>query len=299
MNPAEVLGALTWRDALDLGLLFFFCYGLLRLLQGTRAVPVLLAVAFFAALAVVARTLELVAVAALLQYFLEYVFIILVVVFNQEIRRVLVRVGQRLLPQTRRKAAVNAVERLLVAADRLRKARIGALIIMEGEIDVLEVCSDGGVEIDAPMVSETLVALAVPESVNVAHDGGILIQSFRISRAGLICPLSQREDMDPRFGTRHRGAIGVSEETDALVLVLSEERGEMRVVEDGEISEPLDRDGLRSRILEWVEGEQVPPEPDDTAEPDPPGPSASSSSNRLAPTPGSGSGSGSEGRTGT
>src|SRR5690606_26015307 len=141
--------------------------------------------------------------------------------------------------QARREATETAVETLVRACDRLVKGRIGALLILEGEFDVLEVCTDVGSKIDAPLRAETLVALAVPHSVNTAHDGAILIRDFRIERAGVVCPLSSRS-LDPRFGTRHRGAIGVSEDSDALVIVLSEERGELRVVEGGVISEALE-----------------------------------------------------------
>lgn len=253
MSPTEFIYALTWRDALDLGLLILLSYSLLRLLQGTRVIPILLSVAFMAALSFVARALDLVAVAELLRYFLEYVIIILIVVFHQELRRFLLRMGTRLLPSGRREAAASAISELLTASERLKRARIGALFILEGELDVREVCSDDGREVDAPLKADTLVALAVPHSVNLAHDGGVLIKDFRIARAGLICPLSQREDLDPRFGTRHRGALGVSEETDSLVVVVSEERGEFRAVEGGVISEPLDRAGLEEVIMAWLD----------------------------------------------
>jgi uncharacterized protein (TIGR00159 family) len=261
LSPTEFIYALTWRDALDFGLLVLLSYSLLRLLRGTRVIPILLSVAFFAALGFVARTLDLVAVAELLRYFLEYVIIILIVVFHQELRRFLLRMGQRLLPGGRRQAAESAVGELLTAVERLKRARIGALFILEGELDVAEVCSDAGREVDAPMKADTLVALCVPHSVNLAHDGAILVQDFHIARAALICPLSQREDLDPRFGTRHRGALGVSEETDALVIVCSEERGEVRAVEGGFITAPLERAELEDVILAWLD--RPPPRKDD------------------------------------
>ena len=101
MTPQEFLAALSWRDALDFSLLLVIVYACLRLLQGTRAVPVLLSVAVFSALAAAASALDLVAVAALLKYFLEYIIIILIVVFHQELRRIFLRMGQRLLPHGR------------------------------------------------------------------------------------------------------------------------------------------------------------------------------------------------------
>lgn len=253
MTPHEFIAALSWRDALDFGLLLIIVYAALRLVQGTRAMPVLLAVALVSGLAAVARALDLVAVAALLKYFLEYIIIILIVVFHQELRRIFLRVGQRLLPHGRREAARSAVGELVLAVERLRRARFGAIVVLQGEIDVLDVVSDRGREINAALQADTLVALLVPHPINLAHDGAVLIQNFRIARAGVICPLTQRDRLEPSFGTRHRGALGVSEETDAFVVVVSEERGEIRVIQRGEYSESLSAAELEARIAVWLD----------------------------------------------
>lgn len=252
MNPSDVLAALTWRDVIDFVLLYAVAYAVLRVLKGTRAVPVLVSVALLAAAAFVAGELDFVGISVLLRYLLQYIIIILIVVFHQELRRLLVRMGQRLLPQARREAAESGVEALVAACDRLVKARVGALFILEGEFEVLQICSHVGKRIDARLESETLVALAVPHPANTAHDGAVLIDDFRIARAGVICPLTE-QTLDPRFGTRHRGAIGVSEDSDALVIVVSEERGELRVVEGGVISDPLDTMQLAQRIHAWID----------------------------------------------
>jgi uncharacterized protein (TIGR00159 family) len=252
VNPGDVLAALTWRDVIDFVLLYAVAYAVLRVLKGTRAVPVLVSVALLAAAAFVAGELDFVGISVLLRYLLQYIIIILIVVFHQELRRLLVRMGQRLLPQARREAAESGVEALVAACDRLVKARVGALFILEGEFEVLQICSHVGKRIDARLESETLVALAVPHPANTAHDGAVLIDDFRIARAGVICPLTE-QTLDPRFGTRHRGAIGVSEDSDALVIVVSEERGELRVVEGGVISEPLDAVQLAQRIHAWID----------------------------------------------
>jgi diadenylate cyclase len=253
VTPHEFIAALSWRDALDFGILLIVVYAGLRLVQGTRAMPVLLSVALLSGLAAVAGALDLVAVAALLKYFLEYIIIILIVVFHQELRRIFLRMGQRLLPHGRREAARSAVGELVLACERLRRARFGALVMLQGEIDILDVVSDRGREINAALQADTLVALIVPHPINLAHDGAVLIQNFRIARAGVICPLTQRDRLDPSFGTRHRGALGVSEETDAFVVVVSEERGEIRVVQRGEISEPLTAAELEGRIAVWLD----------------------------------------------
>ena len=251
-SAPDMIAALSWRDLVDFVLLFALAYAALRLLKGTRALPVVIVVALLAAAGALARELNIVGIGVLLRYVLEYIIIILIVVFHQELRRLLVRMGQRLMPQARREAAETAVEGLASACERLVKARIGALLILEGEFDVLQICSDVGKRIDAPLRPETLVALTVPHAVNTAHDGAILIREFRIERAGVVCPLSS-QTLDPRFGTRHRGAIGVSEDSDALVIVLSEERGEVRVVEAGVISEALDRKQLEQRVQAWID----------------------------------------------
>lgn len=251
MSPTELISALTWRDGLDFGLLFLIAYGLLRRVKGTRAVPVLVAVASFGVLTWTVQALDLIAVASLLKYVFESVILVVIVVFQQELRRALLYVGQRLLPAGRREAAVSAVGELVAGLERLKRARVGALVILQGEIDLLSVATHRGVPIDAPLRSETLVALAVPHAVNTAHDGAILIQDFRIARAGIICPLTEQQ-LDPRFGTRHRAAIGSTEETDALALVVSEERGELRLVQHGRMSEALRVSELEARITAWL-----------------------------------------------
>ena len=219
MSPTELISAFTWRDGLDFGLLFLIAYGFLRMVRGTRAVPVLVAVASFGVLTWTVQALDLIAVASLLKYAFESMILVVIVVFQQELRRALLYVGQRLLPAGRREAAESAVGELVAGLERLKRARVGALVILQGEIDLLSVATHRGVRIDAPLRSETLVALAVPHAVNTAHDGAILVQDFCIARAGIICPLTEQQ-LDPRFGTRHRAAIGATEETDALALVV-------------------------------------------------------------------------------
>ena len=251
MNPAELISAFTWRDGLDFFLLFILAYGLLRVVRGTRAAPVLVAVACLGLLAGAVRVLDLIAVATILRYVFESIILLVIVVFQQELRRVLLYVGQRLMPAGRREAAQSAVEELIAGLERLKRARVGALVVLQGEIDVLAVATGRGIPIDAPLRAETLVALCVPHAVNTAHDGAVVIADFRIGRAGVICPLTEQQ-VDARFGTRHRAAIGVTEETDALVIVVSEERGEVRIVHRGVISDPLRISDLEGRIVGWL-----------------------------------------------
>ena len=133
MNPQEWVQALTWRDALDFGLLVVIVYNLLKVVRGTRAVPVLVAVSVFGLLAWTVSQLDLIASASLLKYFFESIIILLIVVFQQELRRMLLYLGQRLLPSNRREAAKSAMGELVAGLERLKKARIGALVVLHGE----------------------------------------------------------------------------------------------------------------------------------------------------------------------
>ncbi len=251
MNLQELLAAFTWRDGLDFGLLVLVSYGLLRLVRRTRALPVLLALALLGLVAWVVRWLDLIGIASLLRAFFEYFIIILIVVFRQELRRGLLALGQRLMPGARHQAGASSVEEILLAVDRLLRGGVGGMFVLQGNLDVTEATPDPGREVDAPVRADLLVALAAPHPVNSLHDGAILIDDPQIRRAGIVCPLTRTEGLDPRFGTRHRAAVGLSEETDALVIVLSEERGEARVAEGGAISEPLDAARIQDRILAW------------------------------------------------
>ncbi|MCR9164831.1 MAG: diadenylate cyclase [Nannocystaceae bacterium] len=245
------MAALTWRDGLDFGLLVLIVYHLLKVVRGTRAVPVLVAVSVFGLLALTVSQLDLIASASLLKYFFESIIILLIVVFQQELRRMLLVLGQRILPSNRREAAQSALSELVAGLERLKRARIGALVVLQGDIDVMSVATGVGTEIDAPLKAETLVALSIPHAANTAHDGAIVVENFRITRAGVILPLSG-QTLDPRFGTRHRGALGVSEETDGFVLIISEERGELRIAHRGIISDPLEPAELQARVETWL-----------------------------------------------
>ncbi|HET6585785.1 MAG TPA: DNA integrity scanning protein DisA nucleotide-binding domain protein [Nannocystaceae bacterium] len=271
MNVGEWLSALTWRDALDFFCLFIVVYGLLRAAKRTRAAPVLAAVVAFGAIAWAVRALDLIALATLLRYVFDSIIILLIVVFHQELRRLLVVLGQRLVPAGRRRAAASAVGELVSGLGRLQKARVGALVVLQGETDVLLAAKNRGLEIDAPLRADTIVALAIPHMANAAHDGALVIQEFRIARAGVICPLSD-QPIDPSFGTRHRAGLGISEESDALVLVLSEESGELRIIYRGAISEALRVDDLEARITQWLEtprAEATRPAPEQAVQQDP------------------------------
>ncbi|RMH00176.1 MAG: TIGR00159 family protein [Deltaproteobacteria bacterium] len=252
MKIGDLLTALSWRDVLDFVLLYVMAYGALRVVRRTRAVPVALALLVIGALAGLVRWLDLIATATVLRYFFDSFILILIVVFRQELRRGLLLFGQRLMPHRAVAGHRSTVQEIVTAVDRIVRGGVGTMIALQGRMDLAEVASDPGRAVDAPVRADLLVALAVPHPANLAHDGAIVIDGDRIVRAGLVCPLTVRTDLDPRFGTRHRGAIGLSEDSDALVIVVSEERGEIRVAYRGEISAPLTLGELQDRLDAFV-----------------------------------------------
>lgn len=251
MNPQEWVSALTWRDALDFGLLYALVYASLKVARGTRAIPVLMAFAAFGLLAWAANQIDLIASASVLRVFFESIIVLLIIIFQHELRRFFLDFGQRLLPRNRRESAQTAVEELVSGIERLQRARVGLLLVLEGDLSILDRATGRGAEIDAPLRSGILVALAIPHAANTVHDGAILVENFRIMRAGVICPLSD-QTLDPRFGTRHRGALGCTEESDALALILSEERGELRIAYRGAISDSIRTSELEAHINHWL-----------------------------------------------
>ncbi len=248
MTIPDVLRALSWKDALDFVLLYIVAYAALRLVRRTRALPVALSLLLLGALAGVVRWLDLIGTATVLRYFFESFILILIVVFRQELRRGLLLLGQRLMPTGTRGAAPGTAQEIVTAVDRLVRGHIGTLVVLQGRIDVVELASDPGRPVDAPVRADLLVALAIPHPANLSHDGATVLSGDRIVRAGLVCPLTQRTDLAPQFGTRHRGALGLSEDSDALVIAVSEERREVRVAERGEFTPPLSLAELHDRV---------------------------------------------------
>src|SRR5262249_15558687 len=195
-----------------------------------------------------AEQLELTTVSWLLDNFINYFIIIIIVVFQHDIRRGLVRIGQNLFAFGRTYEETHVFEEVIHACEHLAKARIGAIIVFEREGDVSEFVDTGRI-MDARVSKELLVSLFVPSRDNVLHDGAAILKNLRVQQAGAVLPLSPNPKLDPALGTRHRAAIGITEETDAVAVVVSEERGEMSLCFHGNIARDLDSTPLRKALL--------------------------------------------------
>ncbi|MEO8904750.1 MAG: diadenylate cyclase CdaA [Polyangiaceae bacterium] len=237
------------RDALDVFLVYYIVYRALLVLRGTRAMQVGMGLAMVFVLYVVAQVLKLVTVLNIMGALISSMILIIVVVFQNDIRRGLQRVGSRAwfggLARTQESQLIDAV---VEAATDLARHRIGALITFEQDANLDEfVGVHKGHVLDAQVSRELLVTLFLPEGVNKLHDGSVIIRNYRIAKAGVFFPMPEGRVMDDSFGSRHRAALGITEETDAVVVIVSEERGTISFCFNGNIASNLD--GLKLRTM--------------------------------------------------
>jgi diadenylate cyclase len=230
------------RDTADVLLVAIGIYWLLLLIKGTRAIQILVGLGALIGLRVAADFFELLTLAWLLDNFLGPAVLIVVILFQADIRRGLGRLGRGFFPRLSERQESQIVEEVVRAAQALSARRIGALVVLERRTG-LDDQVESGTPLDAAVSKELLTSLFQPTSP--LHDGAVLIQQGRVSHAGAILPLTLRTDLPEGVGTRHRAAVGITEETDAAVIVVSEETGSISVVMGGEMIRGLDAPRLR------------------------------------------------------
>ena len=241
-----------FRDTIDILLVTLGIYWLLLLIRGTRAVQILVGLIVLLSASVASNLFNLVALRLILDNFLGSAAIILVVLFQQDLRRALARVGRGFFPSVSAQEEVQIVEEVVRAAQTLAQRRVGALIVLERETN-LDDQIEAGTPVDANVSKELLTALFIPYSP--LHDGAVLIQRGRIAYAGCVLPLTARLNLPEGLGTRHRAGVGITEETDALVVIVSEETSAISVMLGGEIMPGLDPPRLRVVLREILSGE--------------------------------------------
>jgi len=245
LTPLQVV-----RDVLDIFLVYYIVYRALLVLRGTRAMQVGVGLAMVFVLYIVAQLLQLVTVLNIMGALISSMILIIVVVFQNDIRRGLQRVGSRAwfggLVRTQESKLIDAV---VEAATDLARHRIGALITFEQDANLDEfVGVHKGHVLDAQVTRELLVTLFIPEGVNKLHDGSVIIRNYRIAKAGVFFPMPEGRVVDDSFGSRHRAALGITEETDAVVVIVSEERGTISFCFNGNIASNLDGAKLRTML---------------------------------------------------
>lgn len=233
----------NWRNALEIMILSVGIYSALRFLRGTRGAPVVTGfLVVLVTLALVTYLLKLQELQWILGAFSAFFAIAIVVIFQPELRKMLAELGNLPLFTTSHEQR-ESIEVVIQTVERLADVRIGALIAMEQSIQLQEVV-ESGVPVDCEATPEMLETIFFPN--NAIHDGGVVMKGDRIAYAACIFPLTQRPDLSKSLGTRHRAAIGLSEETDAVVVVVSEETGAISYAYKGKLTRGVTIEELRA-----------------------------------------------------
>jgi len=242
------------RDTVDILIVTFGIYWLLLLIRGTRAVQILVGLIVLIAASLAAEVFQLVTLRLVLEYFLSSAVLIFIVIFQNDIRRALAQVGRGFFRRGAAGEGSQVVEDIVRGAQALSEKHIGSLIVMERET-ALDDQLEAGTKIDAEVTKDLLISIF--QNVSPLHDGAVLIQAGRIAAAGCILPLTLRDDLPEGVGTRHRAAVGITEETDALVIVVSEETGRISVVLGGRMLTDLTAPQLRNVMRTVLSGERT------------------------------------------
>lgn len=231
------------KDVIQIAIVAVGIYYVLRLLARTRAIQMLIGVVLLALVYIVSRLFELELVVYIMEKLFQYGAIAALIVFQPELRSALARLGQsRMLRFFNRMEESEVVEELVEAVERLARGRVGAIVAIERAVG-LEEYALTGTSIDAKVSAGILSSIFAP--YGPLHDGAVLVRGDTLIAAGVILPLTQFPIADKSLGTRHRAALGLSEETDAIVVVVSEETAQVSIADRGRLERDVDMDRLR------------------------------------------------------
>lgn len=241
-----------WIDALDVLIVAFAVYQLLLMFKGTKALQMILGLALVYLSSRIALGGGLLTVNWVLQNLLGVSFLLIIILFQPELRRALASFGlrSRLLRAFGRHQEAHIIDELVRTAISLAGKKIGAIIVLERETKLSDYV-ESGVAIDAALSRRILESIFYPGSP--LHDGAVIVQGGRVAAASCFLPLALNPEVSQELGTRHRAAIGLTEETDALAIVVSEETGSISLVRAGAITEDLDATALRRLLGEQLE----------------------------------------------
>src|SRR5580658_5781614 len=232
-----------WRPLLEITILAVGIYFSFKFVRGTRGAPVVYGfVLLLLSLTVLAYFLKLEVLSWLIRSFVAFGAVAILVIFQPELRRILAELGTHPLFATSHEQREN-IEVIIQTVERLAEVRIGALIALEQSINLQE-ATESGVPVDCEATPEMLETIFFPN--NAIHDGGVIIKGDRIAFAACIFPMTQRQDLNATLGTRHRAAIGLTEETDAVVVVVSEETGAISYAYKGQLVRGVSAEQLRA-----------------------------------------------------
>jgi diadenylate cyclase len=242
-----IFSNMRWQDVVDILVVAFIIYQIFLLIKGTRAVQILIGLAVIFLAFLIARKVELLTLHWILNSFLSSIILVIIILFKTEIRRVLAQVGRSPFVRTPAET-LQTIEEIIKAAVYLSSHLSGAIIVMERQTGLNDYVRTGTV-LDARVSWELLVSIFHPQSP--IHDGAVIVQNSRIAAAGCYLPLTRNTKVSKSFGSRHRAALGLTDESDAAVVVVSEETGRISVAINGRFTRGLDSTTLK-RVLQTL-----------------------------------------------
>jgi len=242
----EIFTQLRWQDALDIGIIAFVVYRLIHMIRGTRAMQMIIGLVVVLLAYVSSQMLGLFTLNWMLDNFLGSIILVIIVIFQSDIRRALTQVGAApLFGGADRIERGQLLEEITKAVVALAGNRIGGLIVLDRDVGLNEYI-EVGTRLDARVSKELIESVFIPHSP--MHDGALVIQKGRAAAARCFLPLSVDPNLSKALGTRHRAAIGLTEETDAVAIVISEEQGKISLVVGGKVIQDLDGSQLHSSL---------------------------------------------------
>jgi len=245
----ELLANFRLQDAVDIGIIAAIIYRIIDLIRGTRAARMLVGLLVVFLIYLSSQTFGLYGLNWILDNFLSSVLLVIVVIFQNDIRRALTRVGTGTFFGSEPGLQGEELEEIIRAVVTLASKRIGALVVFEREVGLNEYI-EAGTTLDARINRGLLTSIFL--NTSPLHDGALIIQRGRITAAGCFLPLTTNPNVSKTLGTRHRAAIGVTEESDAVVVVVSEEEGSISLVSEGRITRNLDAATLRATLQQLL-----------------------------------------------
>jgi uncharacterized protein (TIGR00159 family) len=248
----EIVGQLRWQDGIDIGIITFLVYRLLQILRGSRAMQMVTGLAMIMLAFVLSRALGFFTLNWILDNFLGSIILVIIVIFQSDIRRALTQVGAAPLfgaAERMVQRREDVVEEITQAVMELAEQRVGGLVVLEREVGLSEYM-EIGTRLDARVSRELIISVFLPHSP--IHDGALVIQKGRVTAVRCLLPLSTNPNLRNTWGTRHRAALGVTEETDAVAVVISEQEGTASLVVGGKVTENIDGPRLRAALRDLV-----------------------------------------------
>lgn len=249
----QLIVTFRWTDLVDILVIAVIIYYMILFVRETRALQLIKGFAALLILAQISEWFDLYTLNWLLSNIFTVSMVLIIVVFQPELRRVFERLGRSrrwlsFFMNTEESESLDQVDEIVRASSSLARQKIGALMVIEGRVGLSDLL-ESGTRIDGQVTAELLINIFIPNTP--LHDGAVIIRNDRVRAAGVFLPLTQNNSLSKELGTRHRAALGISEKSDALVVVVSEETGLISVCQEGEIARRLDEDSLRTRLQDF------------------------------------------------